>query len=119
MSLRPRDRQALDSITERLAGSDPALARLLNTFTRLTAGEAMPSREHVDGRGRRLRKGLRRAGRRLGPGGIMMVVWLVITVLMVSLAVVLSTADRRPCPASPTMGCAQSAPSAAGHPGPS
>jgi len=119
MSLRPRDRQALDSITEGLEGSDPALARLLDTFTRLTAGEAMPSREHVDGRGRRLRQRVCGVGRRLGPGGIMIVVWFVITALLVSLAVVSSNADRRPCVASPAMGCAQPVPSAAGHPGPS
>jgi hypothetical protein len=89
MSLRPRDRQALDFITEGLAGSDPALARLLDTFTRLTAAEAMPSREHVGGRRRRVREGVRRVVRRLGPGGIMIVVWLVITVFLVSVAVVL------------------------------
>jgi len=118
MSLSPRDRQSLDSITEGLAGSDPVLARLLDTFTRLTAGEAMPSREHVEGRGR-IREGVRRVGRRLGPGGIMIVLWLVITVLLVSLAVVSGNTDRLPCSASQAMGCAQPAPSAAAHPGPS
>ncbi len=119
MSLSPRDRQALDSITDSLTGSDPALARLLDTFTRLMAGEAMPSREQVDGRGRRIRQGVCRVGRRLGPGGIMMILWLVITALMVSLAVVWGSADRLPCEASPATDCAQHAPSAAAHPGPS
>jgi hypothetical protein len=118
MSLRPRDRQALNSITEGLAGSDPTLVKLLDTFTRLTAGEAMPSREHVEGRGR-IRGGVCRVARRMGPGGIMMVVWLVITVLLVSLAVFWGNSDRLPCSASQAMGCAQPAPSAAAHPGPS
>jgi hypothetical protein len=119
MSLRPRDRQALASITEGLAGSDPALARLLDTFTRLTAGEAMPSRAPVAGRGRQIRVGVRRVGRRLGPGGIMMVLWLVITMLLVSLAAVWGNSDPLPCSASRAMGCAQPAPPAAAHPGPS
>lgn len=45
MSRSAREQQALHSIEERLAGSDPKLASLLATFTRLTAGEAMPARE--------------------------------------------------------------------------
>jgi len=118
MSLSPRDRQALDSITDGLTGSDPALAKLLDTFTRLTAGEAMPAREQVEGRGRRIRQGVCRAGRRLSPGGIMMVAWLVITALLVSLAVVCSNDDRLPCTSPPVLGCARPAPSAAAHPGP-
>ena len=54
MSLSAREQQALDSITDRLAGSDPGLAALLTGFTRLASGEEMPQRE-------RIRAGPRRA----------------------------------------------------------
>ena len=40
MGLSEREQQALDSIEDGLAGSDPELASLLATFTRLTAGDA-------------------------------------------------------------------------------
>ena len=54
MSLSAREQQALDSITGRLADSDPELAALLTGFTRLASGEEMPQRE-------RIRAGPRRA----------------------------------------------------------
>ena len=54
MSLSAREQQALDSITGRLADSDPGLAALLTGFTRLASGEEMPQRE-------RIRAGPRRA----------------------------------------------------------
>jgi hypothetical protein len=47
MSLSARDRQALDSIEDQLAGSDPRMASLMATFTRLTSGEEMPAREDI------------------------------------------------------------------------
>ena len=47
MSLSAREQQALDSITDRLAGSDPELAALLTGFTRLVSGEEMPPREKI------------------------------------------------------------------------
>jgi hypothetical protein len=43
MSLSPHEQQELKSIEDRLSGSDPKLASLLATFTRLTAGETMPA----------------------------------------------------------------------------
>lgn len=57
MSLSPREQQALDSIADGLAGSDPKLASLLVTFTRLTAAEEIPVREKI-------RAGWRQATRR-------------------------------------------------------
>ena len=45
MSLSSWERQALDAIKEGLARSDPRLAALLGTFTRLVSSEAMPSQE--------------------------------------------------------------------------
>ena len=44
MSLSTWEQQALDSIKDGLAGSDPELTALLTTFTQLAAGEEMPPR---------------------------------------------------------------------------
>ncbi len=56
MGLSSRDRQALASIEGRLEGSDPRLASMLATFSRLAADEEMPARESI------------RAGRRRAVG---------------------------------------------------
>ena len=53
MSLSAREQRALDSITDRLAGSDPELATLLTGFTRLVSGEEMPLREGIRAGSRR------------------------------------------------------------------
>jgi hypothetical protein len=53
MSLSPREQQTLDSITGRLAGSDPQLAALLTGFTRLVSDEEMPLREGIRAGSRR------------------------------------------------------------------
>jgi hypothetical protein len=45
MTLNQPETQALDSIADGLAGSDPRLASMLTIFSRLTAGEEMPARE--------------------------------------------------------------------------
>ena len=45
MSLSSHEQHALHSIEDRLCVSDPELASLLATFTRLNAGEDMPVRE--------------------------------------------------------------------------
>jgi len=119
MSLSAHDRQVLDFITESLTVSDPVLAGLLDTFTRLTAGELMPAREQIGARSRQMRGTARRPGRRLGPAGIMILVWLLLTALFVSMAVVLSNGSPAPCRTSWAMGCADPAPSAAAHAGPS
>ena len=47
MSLNERETQALGSIEDGLAGSDPRLASMLNIFSRLAAGEEMPVREKI------------------------------------------------------------------------
>ncbi len=122
MSLSADDRRALNSITEGLAESDPVLAGLLDTFTRLTAGEAMPAREQIGARWRQMRgtagrKRARRVGRRRGTAQIIILVWLLLTALFVSLAVVLGGGGPAPCRTSWAMGCAVPAPSAAAHAG--
>jgi MFS family permease len=47
MSLSPKEQQALASMEEGLAGSDPKLASLLATFARLASDEEMPVREKI------------------------------------------------------------------------
>jgi hypothetical protein len=61
MSLSAREQQALDSIKDELAGSDPGLAAMLSAFSRLTSDEEIPDREKI-------RPGSRRAFRRLRRG---------------------------------------------------
>ena len=43
MSFTDLERQALGSIADGLAGSDPRLASMLTIFSRLAAGEEMPA----------------------------------------------------------------------------
>lgn len=47
MSLSAREQRALDRIADELAGPDSNLAVMLDTFTRLTAGERMPQGEEI------------------------------------------------------------------------
>ena len=61
MSLNEPHRQALGSIADGLAGSDPRLASMLTIFSRLAAGEEMPVREKT--RARRGRSAARRPRR--------------------------------------------------------
>jgi hypothetical protein len=66
MSLSAREQQKLDAIGHALASSDPKLASLLATLTRLNSGEEMPVRVRIQVS---WRLGWRaRAARRPGPG---------------------------------------------------
>lgn len=89
MSLNARDRQTLSRIEEGLAGSDPRFAARLSAFSRLADGDGMPARERI-----------RPRGQWIGPlceprwwlrwtGGAW-ILWLVITVAMLTVAIVLS-----------------------------
>ncbi len=111
-SLSARDRHALQAIFADLAASDPDLAGRLGTFTQLTAGEAMPDREQI--RARRARRS--GSGQRALTHGqrwarVMIVMWLLVSAAMVTIAVVLSSGTPAPCKASWTTGCAQPTPS--------
>jgi hypothetical protein len=53
MSLSAGDSQELSSIEDELALSDPGLARLLNGFSTMMAGQAMPAVERVGAARRR------------------------------------------------------------------
>lgn len=107
MSLTGREERILDSIRDRLASSDPGLAQIMGTFARLTAGEEMPARQRVRHRRGRLssRNGRRlRAGRRLRVGSALMLVWLAVSIALISLAVVLSSGSPA-CPRLSVAGC--------------
>jgi hypothetical protein len=56
MGLAPGEQRALKQIDEELCRSDPKLAALLTTFTRLTCHEDMPRREFLLGRRWRFRQ---------------------------------------------------------------
>lgn len=96
------EQRALDSIRDRLARSDPELARLLAAFTKFASGEKMPVREKLRERSlraihrsrrkrRRSRRGPgRRFGLRLGAERVALLLWLLITVGMITTAIGLS-----------------------------
>jgi hypothetical protein len=119
MSLSAREQQALDSIEDRLVGSDPRLAALLFTFSRLTSGDAMPTREEVGPEisdpARWTRRVLRRARRLLdayaGLDRTMALLWVLITVGLIAVAAVLSGGGSgRACVRSWAVACTAPAP---------
>src|SRR5215467_10725011 len=67
MSFTELERQALGSIADGLAGSDPRLASMMNIFSRLAVGEDMPARQKTPVRRGRPSARPRRA-RRPTPG---------------------------------------------------
>ena len=114
MSLNEPEKQALGCIEDGLAGSDPRLASMLNTFSRLTAGEEMPVREKIrvrhgraaahrprrarrpPRRGTALRQA-RRLYRRLGWQQAMLLLWVVISAALLAVALVLNTSGHGAC----------------------
>lgn len=94
MSLSTREQQALDSIEDRLAGSDPRLASLLSTFTRLTAGEALPKRENIQACPSRNRV----RGQLVWP-----LLWLVVSIALIAVALSVSRGSGSPGACSPLL----------------
>ncbi len=97
MSLSAWEQQALDSIKDGLAGSDPTLVARLAMFTRLVSAEEMPARETIRAGARTpppqpgSRPGLaRRACQRLGFQRTALLLWLVTTVALIAVALVFS-----------------------------
>lgn len=90
MSLSPWEQDALDSIKDGLADSDPGLVARLGMFTRLAAGETMPVREKLQVVSRQaVQRGARRSRRLyvgVGAGRAMLLVWLVATLTLISAA---------------------------------
>lgn len=120
MSLSAWEQQALDSIKDGLAGSDPQLAALLSTFTRLSSGEEMPVREEILAGSRRKPRRRRRAGVSPRPRPmpsyvrlqwIILALLFVVTAVMITLALVLSHGDGQGT-------CTGSWPPACSHSGP-
>jgi len=110
MSLNAWEQDALDSIRDGLADSDPALAARLAMFTRLASGEAMPAREKLQAASRRVvQRGAGRSRglyRRLGLQRTMLLVWLVTTLTLIAAALTSSRGDGpRTCTGSWAMLC--------------
>ena len=114
--------QALGSIADGLAGSDPRLASMLNIFARLAAGEDMPVREknrvrrgrpdaHRPRRIRRYpRRGTarpqpRRLHARLGWQQAMLLLWAVISAALLTAALVLNASGPKACVRSMGTAC--------------
>ena len=99
------ERQALNSIQSVLGHTDPNLASLLGTFSRLASSEEMPAHERVRsplrhppyrrrsrrGRGKALYRGrgLQRA---------VVLTWLLTSVTLITVAVILSNGGPAACP---------------------
>lgn len=117
------EKRALDSIRDRLAHSDPELTRLLTAFTKLASGEMMPVREKLRAlslraihrsrrkRGRSRRGPARRFALRLGAERVALLLWLVITIGLITTAVGLSRSGSQSACIERWSGiCAEAAP---------
>jgi hypothetical protein len=119
MSLSTWEQQALDSIKDRLAGSDPELTALLTTFTQLAAGEEMPARVTLRTRSRRAVQSARRRRGRTSRAyqrvclRYALLVWFLMTATIIGAALALSRGDvHSACPRSWwAAACASQAPS--------
>jgi hypothetical protein len=93
MSLSAWEQDALDSIKNGLADSDPALVARLVMFTRLASAEDMPVREKIQAVKLGVARRRRRLYQRLGVGRAMLLVWLVTTLTLITAAVASSRAS--------------------------
>jgi len=109
MSLSPWEQDALDSIENGLAGSDPGMTARLAMFTRLASGEAMPVRDKLQAISQRVvRRGTRRSRRlyqRLNLGRVMLLLWLVTTLALIAAALATSRASAGTCAGSTSALC--------------
>jgi hypothetical protein len=118
MSLSTWEQQALDSIKDGLAGSDPELVALLTTFSQLAADEEMPARVTLRARSRRAVQSSRQRRGRTGQAyqrlclRYAVVVWFLMTATIIGAAVALSRGDvHSACPRSWWAACASQVPS--------
>ncbi len=133
MSLSTWEQQALDSIKDGLAGSDPKLVALLTTFTQLASEEEMPVSERIRAAPRRaiqysrckrrhprrdkVRRHTPRVYQRLGFQRAALLLWLLITVVLIPVALALNAGSRQgACTESWATVCASSAPAKSSGP---
>jgi hypothetical protein len=109
VSLSSHDRNVLAWISADLTGSDPDLAAMLGTFAQLTAADEMPAREQLRSRWPRASR-WPPAWRRPGPAQILIMVWLLITAAMVTVAVTLSGTGTARCNPLWARACAEPTP---------
>jgi hypothetical protein len=132
VSMSAHDRNELGAIEEELAASEPKLAAMLSTFSRLAAGEAMPGRERIEAgqpptviqsafglaprRPGPLRREASSSTRRHRLAGWVVVVWLAMSFALIAIAVALNqTGARASCTGSPVAGCGDHAPARGDH----
>ena len=95
------EHQALDSIKSALGDSDPKLAALLAMFGRLASSEEMPGHEKIRSALRhppRRRRRARTPHRRLGPQQAAVLIWLLTSVALITVAAILSHGGPPSCP---------------------
>jgi len=118
MSLSAREQQALDSITDRLAGSDPKLAALLAGFTRLASGEEMPPGERIRA-GNAVRRTAGRVPGRLGFQWAALLLSLLTAVTVIAVTFTLSHGrSQGTCTTFSYAACAGPAPAHGSRPAP-
>lgn len=121
MSLSAWEQEALESIKNGLAGSDPELAALLFAFSRLASDEEMPDTEKTPAGSRRAfrrlrrarwRSSLRRACHRLGfQRTALLLLWPLITAALIAVALALNIGGNRgTCTETAAMICVSQAP---------
>ena len=108
MSLSASEQQALDSIKDSLASSDPTLVARLTMFARLASGEEMPVREKIHVAGR--------MDRRLGLQGAALLLWLVTTIALIAVALT-SSRDGSTCSGFWVTSCAGGTSASSSAPG--
>lgn len=125
MSLSAWEQDALDSIKDRLASSDPTLVARLTIFARLASGEEMPAREKIPvGSRRAVGRSHPEAGhphpvyRRLGMQQAALLLWLVTTIALITVALASNHGGQGICTGSWATFCtgAKSTGSASGMP---
>ena len=95
------EHQALDSIKSALGDSDPKLAALLAMFGRLASSEEMPGHEKIRSALRHpphRRRRARTPHRRLGPPQAAVLIWLLASVAVITVAAILSHGGPPSCP---------------------
>jgi hypothetical protein len=95
------EHQALDSIKSALGDSDPKLAAQLAVFGQLASSEAMPGHEKIRSALRhppQRRRRTRTPHRRLGPQRAAVLIWLLASVALITVAAILSHGGPASCP---------------------